>query len=538
MKQIGFGGRIVAVVLLAILLTAIGIIVFVRNEVRNTALNAMVDKAASVSLIAEDIRSSIGMLWDEQIVDTERLFTEARAATANATTDAERLRIAQTLDVYKAIPIVRSWQSVQRNAEELDVEFQVLSQSPRNPRNQATGAAAEILREMGETGQLEFYRVEPESNVLRYIRTIEVEEGCLICHGDGDTDVLGFSMEGMTVGEQRGAFQFEFSLAETDREVAAVMWQIALATAIMAVLTAVILQTVVRRLAVAPVRTIRAVAERIADGDLQVEIARHAVNDDIGKLKTAMSEMAHNLDSVVSAVRDTEGEVALISRQVRESAQQLSDGSNQQAANIEEISSSMEQTAASVRANAEDSRETRSIARRVTEEVEQSGTAVDAAAAAMEAIAERIAVIDEIAHRTNLLSLNAAIEAARAGKHGAGFAVVAQEVRSLADRSRSAAAEIGELTRTNVQATRAAADSLRAAVPEVRKTAGLVQRISDAGDEQSHGIEQINAAIQQLDTVVQRNASFSEELAATAEELDDQAGRLHTELSFFRTKQQ
>lgn len=538
MKNIGFGARIVLVVLVAMAVNAVGVTLFVQRQVRGSSLDTMVEQASSVSLVAEDIRSSIGLLWDDSIVDTDRLFSEARAATADTTTDAERLAIAQNLDIYQAIPIVRSWESIQRNADDLGLDFRVLSLAPRNPRNLATGEEAAILRDLQSSGAPSFSRVEADRDVVRYVRAIDIEEGCLVCHGDGTTDVLGFQMEGMQVGEQRGAFQFEFSLEETNRQVRAIMFEIGGVSLGLFLVAMALLRLVVQKLAVLPVRAVGDAAQRIADGDLTVEIAAHHINDEIGSLKAAMRHMVENLGAVVASIRETENGVTSSSRQVNESAQHLSTGATRQAASLEEISSSMEETAASVRANADNSRETRSIAVRVADDVAEGGQAVERTATAMETIAERIAVIDEIAGKTNLLALNAAIEAARAGEHGAGFAVVAQEVRKLAERSQQAAAEIGELSRVNLDVAREAAAALRRIVPDVQKTASLVEEITSAADEQSRGITEINTALTQLDQVVQQNAAFSEELAATSAELDGQAGRLHRELGFFRMSEE
>ena len=111
------------------------------------------------------------------------------------------------------------------------------------------------------------------------------------------------------------------------------------------------------------------------------------------------------------------------------------------------------------------------------------------------------------------------VEAAKSQEYGKGFGVVASEVRGLAERSRTAATEINELTRSSVATAEKAAGMLDTLVPNIRKTAELVQEISAASREQSTGAGQISKAIQQLDQVVQQNASVSEELAAQTEEL-------------------
>ncbi len=282
-----------------------------------------------------------------------------------------------------------------------------------------------------------------------------------------------------------------------------------------------------------PINSLSQIADRIANGDLKVKIDIDK-RDEIGDLANSLKVMVGNLTRVVTEVQNAAGQVSVGSEQVNSSSQQMAQGASEQASNVEEVSSSMEQMSSTVKQNADNAQQTASIAQKAAEDAEEGGAAVSQTVNAMKSIAEKINIIEEIARQTNMLALNAAIEAARAGEHGKGFAVVAAEVRKLAERSQSAAKEIGELSVSSVEISEKAGALLGEIVPVIQKTSDLVKEINASSNEQANGIEQVTKAIHQLDQVIQQNASATEEMAATSEELSSQAISMNEQVAFFK----
>jgi methyl-accepting chemotaxis protein len=277
-------------------------------------------------------------------------------------------------------------------------------------------------------------------------------------------------------------------------------------------------------------------ADAVAGGDL-TQTLKITSNDEVGDLITSLNGTVERLRSVVSDAVLAAQNVSAGSQELSASAEQLSQGATEQASAAEEASSSMEEMAANIKQNAENAGQTEKIAHQSAKDAEASGAAVGRAVEAMQTIAGKITIVQEIARQTDLLALNAAVEAARAGEHGKGFAVVASEVRKLAERSQTAAAEIGALSTDSVKVAQEAGAMLLKLVPDIKKTAQLVEEITAACREQDVGSSQINQAIQQLDKVGQQNASASEQVSSTSEELASQAEQLQSTIAYFKIDQ-
>jgi methyl-accepting chemotaxis protein len=152
----------------------------------------------------------------------------------------------------------------------------------------------------------------------------------------------------------------------------------------------------------------------------------------------------------------------------------------------------------------------------------------------MEAITEKISIVSEIARATNLLSLNASIEAARAGDAGRGFAVVAEEILSLALRCEAAAREIASLTTANQEIVASSGRALGALGPSITQTSTLIAHVVESAGAQASGLAAVNATMGEVALATRENASSADDLAATAEQMASQAEGMLQMVQFFR----
>lgn len=289
------------------------------------------------------------------------------------------------------------------------------------------------------------------------------------------------------------------------------------------------------------------IVREIAKGNLQLDVTPHSEKDILG---IALKEILDDYNNLLAAMKESTSQFTVGAGQVASASQALAQGSTEQASAIEQITASMNDIAEKTSMNASQAGEVDKIAHNVAEEAEAGNEKMQEMVVAMKEInkssmeiSKIIKTIDDIAFQTNILALNATVEAARAGVHGKGFAVVAEEVRNLAEKSALAANETNDMINDSIQKVHNGSDlaketaiTLEGIVNSIEKTAELIENISVATNNQATAVMEINQGLGQVSQVVQNNSASSEECAASSEELANQAEVLNHMLSKYQLK--